>query len=90
MRFIITPEKSWYPQTLIYSSYTARFLFFIKATQHKGFSKLAQITGISDVNKLRERAKKGYDIFNSTSQNFEYRHDIDLWHSMNMDQLDSL
>ena len=90
MRFIITPEKSWYPQTLLYSSYTESFPFFIKATLHKNFSKLAKITGISDVNELREKAKNGYDIFNNTSQKFEYRHDINLWHSMNMDKLDSL
>src|SRR5690606_25004863 len=38
---ILNPGIRWYPQTLHYSSYHVDFPFFIRATQHKHFLKLA-------------------------------------------------
>ena len=49
----LSPDAEWYPQTLHYAS-RSEFPFFIRATQHKYFLKLATITGINDANALRE------------------------------------
>ncbi|QOV91830.1 SEFIR domain-containing protein [Humisphaera borealis] len=55
----IKPEVRWWPQTLIYSSYSRGHTFFIRAAQHKNFQKLATITGIADVEKLRNAVEAG-------------------------------
>jgi len=58
---LLNPDVRWYPQTLHYSSYNMDFPFFIRATQHKNFSKLATITGVNDANQLRELVKQGLE-----------------------------
>ncbi len=55
---IISPENRWYPQTLYYRS-NRGFPFFLRATQHRYFLKLAIITGELDAEKLRQRANDG-------------------------------
>lgn len=57
----LNPTAHWYPQTLHYAGHNREFLFFIRASQHKYFKKLAIITGIEDANALREAVKKGYE-----------------------------
>lgn len=85
----ITPENRWYPQTLHYSSYGAGYPFFIRATQHKYFKKLAIITGISDANELREKVKEGHERHNVKSW-YNFRFNRNFWETMNMDKLDTL
>ena len=48
----ITPGVRWYPQTLHYESYMHAPPFFLRASQHKYFTKLAAITGIQDASAL--------------------------------------
>ena len=85
----LNPNARWYPQTLHYSSYNREFPFFIRATQHKHFLKLATITGYNDANQLREAVKEGYKRLN-VSQWHNFYHNGSFWSSMNMDDLGSL
>ena len=85
----ITPGTRWYPATFYYSSYGNGYPFFIRAAQHKNFSKLAKITGISDADKLREEVKEGHVRLNVGQ--WDYSHiEEDFWSSMNMEKLDTL
>ena len=47
-------ETYWYPGTLHYAPYMHKFPFFLRATRHKGFRKLAIITGIDNTEHLKE------------------------------------
>jgi hypothetical protein len=85
----ITPNTGWYPQTLHYAQHSKDYPFFLQATQHKGFKKLATITGIEDAEALRTAVKDGIERLKvNKSHNF---HRIrNLWSSMNMDKIDTL
>ncbi len=85
----ITPESRWYPQTLHYSTYGTGYPFFIRATQHKYFNKLAIVTGITDANKLREKVKEGHERLKVKSW-YNFHFNGNFWASMNMDKLDTL
>ena len=85
----ITAGTRWYPQTLNYASHSPDFPFFVRASQHKHFLKLAQITGIESADKLREEVKKGHERLETNRWNtFHFRQPF--WNSMNMDKLDTL
>jgi len=85
----ITPESRWYPQTLHYSTHGNRYPFFIRATQHKYFNKLAIVTGITDAEELREKVKEGHGRLKVDNwHNFHFNRNF--WESMNMDKLDTL
>jgi hypothetical protein len=89
MMALITPGTRWYPQTLHYASYVTEFPFFVRASQHKNFEKLAIITGIADGDTLRQAVMEGQERLN-----------VQKWHSlfpgrgflqlMNMDKLDTI
>lgn len=83
----ITNDTRWYPQTFHYSAYEHEYAFFIRATQHKYFKKLATITGISDADDLRDKVKKGHERLNVRSW---YDFERDFWGTMNMEKLDTL
>jgi hypothetical protein len=85
----LTPNAYWYPQTLHYASYSRGFPFFLRATQHKHFEKIAIITGIRDANELREAVKAGHERF-EVNRWYNFHSDRSFWSSMNMDKLDSL
>jgi hypothetical protein len=85
----VTPDVSWYPQTLFYRS-RSEFPFFIRATQHKYFSRLSAITGINDAEALRGAVKEGFDRLNVKKWYDFHFFDGTLWGCMNMDKLDSL
>ena len=85
----VTPDVRWYPQTLHYDSYL-EFPFFIRATQHKHFLRLATVTGIADSDALRETARAGHERLDvSRWQNF-WMASRSFWDRMNMNKLDSL
>lgn len=86
---LIMPDARWFPQTLYYKS-QVDFPFFVRATQHRHFKRLAAITGISDANELREAAKDGYEKSRARHMPDFYSIASSLWESMNMDKLDSL
>lgn len=85
----LNPNTRWYPQTLYYAGYNREFSFFLRASQHKGFEKLASITGVADANALREAVKKGHERLKVEEwHNFWPR--LSFWQYMNMDKLDTL
>jgi hypothetical protein len=90
MMTFLSPNSRWFPQTLYYASYGdgGTFPLFLRATQNKYFQKLAIITGIEDVTKLREAVKNGYERLDVRSwYNFHFQN---FWNMMNMDKLDTL
>lgn len=89
MMVFLNPNTSWYPQTFFYSSYSSEFPFFIRATQHKHFLRLAAITGINDADQLREAVREGQKRL-GVSQWHDFHFGDTFWTSMNMDKLDSI
>ena len=85
----ITDGTRWYPQTLHYASHGNSFPFFMRAAQHKHFSKLAAITGISSADELREKVKEGH-VRVGTDKWYNFHFERSFWSSMNMDNLDTL
>jgi hypothetical protein len=90
MMAFITPECWWYPQTLLYSSRARAFPFFIRAAQHRSFLKLAEVTGISDANALKDAVRKGHDRLNVKSWHDFLMMGPSFVTIMNMDALDTL
>jgi len=89
MMAFLNPLAEWYPQTLYYASYAGGdFPLFLRATQHKHFTKLARINGIEDVDKLREAVREGHKRFTASQWRGFPLHNI--WNMMNMDNLDTL
>jgi hypothetical protein len=85
----VTPTTQWYPQTMYYAGYSAEFPLFVRATQRKGFLKLAAITGIENADKLREEVKKGQERLQvRTWNNFHFERSFS--HAMNMERLDTI
>ena len=88
---LITPDISWYPQTLHYVRYSNEFPFFMRATQHKNFKKLSIITGIDNADKLRQVVKDGCERLQVNKW-----HDLLFWshvnflNAMNLDKLDTI
>lgn len=84
----LTPESKWFPQTTYYAGYEGEFDFFLRATQHRYFAKLAIITGISNADKIREIAKEKYQQQQKWYGSAYFRRDF--WTMLNMDKLDTL
>ena len=85
----IMPKTRWYPQTLLYAQRNKDYPFFIRATQHKGFKKLATITGIDDAEVLRSTVKAGIERL-EVSKWYNFHFNNDFWYSMNMEKIDTL
>ncbi|WP_462250970.1 SEFIR domain-containing protein [Ekhidna sp.] len=85
----ISEETRWYPQTFHYSTYEYEYPFFVRATQHKYFKKLAVVTGIQDIEELRKKVREGHERLNVNNW-YEFRFERDFWGTMNMEKLDSL
>ena len=85
----VTPNTKWYPQTLYYASWHNDFPFFMRASQHKNFEKLAKITGVPTADALREQVKQGHERL-ETGRWHELGIRNGIWSSMNMDGLDTL
>lgn len=84
----ITEGAQWYPQTLHYASRSG-FPFFVRAAQHRGFLKLASVTGVADADSLREAVRAGQERLD-VSRWHDFWMDRSFWSSMNMDALDTL
>lgn len=91
MMALVNPDARWYPQTLHYARYADRFPLFMRASRHRDFMKIARITGVEKVEKLRHLVKAGFDRLGVNQwHDLLFLSDIDLWQAMNMDQLDTL
>lgn len=86
----ITDKARWYPQTLHYSSRFGPFPFFARAAKRRDFQRLAEITGITDADKLRERVKSGHQRLGVSQWHDFWLTDRSFWESMNMDALNTL
>ncbi len=86
---LITPNARWYPQTLHYASFSGSFPFFLRASQHKNFEKLATVTGIKDVEELKKAVQAGHERL-KVNEWHNFHCNPNFWHSMNMDALDTL
>ena len=84
----LKPDLWWYPQTLYYAPYSGDFTFFLRATEHKYFMKLAIITGVEDADKLRELVKEG--LSQHRVQGWFMHIQESGWESLNMERLDTL
>lgn len=89
MAFVSPSVHRWYPGTLFYAQHRP-FPFFVRAAQHKGFQKLATVTGINSADKLRLAVEDG-----------KKRLRVDQWHdfrwadrsfseAMNLAKLDTI
>jgi len=86
---LITPDTNWFPQTLYYSKFSRESAFFLRATQHKYFAKLAIITGVDSADALREAVKRGIARLGANQwQGFDCNRNF--WQPMNMDGLDTI
>jgi hypothetical protein len=85
----ITPDTRWYPQLMHYSGFSREFPFFLRATQHKHYLKLATVTGVDSADALREAVKSGHERLRANEwHNFHFNRNF--WESMNMDRLDTI
>ena len=81
----------WYPQTLFYAGYGRMFPFFLRASQHKHFQKLAVITGITTADELRNKAKEGLAKMRADQwSDFSFHANVSFWFALNMDNLDTI
>jgi len=81
-------DTYWYPQLMHYTDRWRRFPLFIRAAQHKHFKALATITGLGDVETMRQRVKENFaKTEESRSRSFWGN---DLSRGMNLDNLDTL
>jgi len=86
---LVDPEVRWYPQTLHYSRSMGSFPFFLRATQHKYYSKLAIITGVPNGDTLRIKVKEGMVRLGvATWHNFMFNRGF--LDEMNLDKLDTV
>jgi hypothetical protein len=85
----ISPQVHWYPQTLFYASHDD-FPFFLRATQHKHFTKLAIVSGMDTGDKLRASVKAGMERLNMNQWYDFAMSSQSFWGRMNMDKLDTL
>lgn len=86
---LLTPDVRWYPQTLHYASYNREFLFFLRATHHKHFRKLATITGRGNADELREAVKEGLGRM-GVDRWLDFYRTGSFWSLMNMDKLNTI
>lgn len=90
MMAFLSQDARWYPQTLHYSGRSAAFPFFLKASRHRDFKKLAQVTGFDSADKLREAVKSGHERLGVERWTNFWLTDRSFWAHMNMDMLDTI
>jgi len=84
----ILQDVHWYPATLHYAEHYEKLPFFLRAAQHKNFTKLATITGITEVSELRDKLKTKLENMPHYSRTFAFGPDFGLL--MNIENLDSV
>jgi hypothetical protein len=86
---LIIPDTRWYPQTLLYSSFSDQYPFFVRAAQHKHFAKLSKITGIQSADELRKKIRTGKQRLD-TDRWFHYGLRGNFTSFFNLDALDTI
>jgi hypothetical protein len=82
-------ETRWYPGTLLYSGYRARYDLFIRAEQHKYYSRLSEITGNQTADELREIVNRAHDN-QQHNRWLNFRHGGNFKDQLNMKQWDTI
>ncbi len=90
MMTCITEGAWWYPQTLLYSTRSGGFPFFLKATRHRDFQKLAKVTGIKSGDELRAAVRAGHERLDINRWRDFWMSGTKFWNHMNIDGLDTL
>jgi len=81
----------WHPRTLFYSGYGRKFPFFIRASQHKNFKKLAIVLGVRSADECRDKIKNALERLKSARwSDFSSHADVSFWDAANMDKLDTI
>ncbi len=90
MMALVSPHVShWYPGTMFYS-FNQSFPFFVRASQRKGFQKLAAVTGVESADKLRAAIRIGQQRLGMERWHDFWRLDRDFSTAMNLDKLDTV
>ncbi|HAT2746567.1 TPA: TIR domain-containing protein [Citrobacter farmeri] len=84
-----TKDLRWYPQTYHYCSHYEVPSFFLRATRHKYFEKLAVIIGVKSADDLRRAITEGMDRV-GVSRWSDFSFNASFWEAMNMDKLNTL
>ncbi|MBW7865312.1 MAG: TIR domain-containing protein [Candidatus Hydrogenedens sp.] len=90
MMAMIIEGVNWYPQTLLYSSNSGAFPFFLRATRHRDFQNLATITGIGNADELREVLVAGLNRLKANQWNDFWIRNYSFLKSMNINSLDTI
>ena len=86
---LIKDDGWWYPQLQYYAQYSQDYPLFIRAIQHKGFMKLAQIVGFSDAALLRGAVEKGL-VRLRVSEWSDFRFVRSFQEMLKLDKLDTI
>ncbi|WP_355606367.1 TIR domain-containing protein [Xanthomonas cannabis] len=87
----LNENSRWYPQTALYLQRYHPPTFFIRASQHRNFLKLAKVTGVNSADELRAKVKAGHVRTGIKEwRDFSMMHDPAFWDAMNMDALDTM
>lgn len=90
---LLSEDRRWFPHTLVYAGDGGvRFPLFVRAAQHRYFSRIQAITGIASAEELRQKVREGserHDIIRQWND-LMFWADVSFWHAMNMDALDTL
>lgn len=89
MAFVSPSVSHWYPGTLFYAQHHP-FPFFVRATQHRGFQKLAAITGINSADQLRSMVEEGKKRLRVDGWHDFGLHDRDFSEAMNLAKLGTI
>lgn len=90
MMAFITEGTRWYPQTLHYSSRSGGFPFFVKATRHRDYLKIAQITGVKSGEEMRSKVKAGQERLGVNRWSDFWMNDRSFSIQLNLEELDTL
>jgi len=83
-------NSRWFPQTMFYMSYGKALPFFLRASQHKHFKKLAVITGIENAGDLKSKIKSGIEQMGVARHPNSFRMNSSIEEALNLENWDTL
>ena len=92
LKAILSDAERWYPHTLVYSGRgRSRFPLFVRAAQHKGFTRLRTMTGLDSGDELRTRFKRGYSRHGVEQlSDLTFHANVSFSSILNIDALDTI
>jgi len=86
----LNQNSRWFPQTMFYMGYGKSLPFFLRASQHKHFKKIAVITGIESADEIRTKVKAGIERLDVRRYPDAFRMDTSFAAALNLDQWDTI